>query len=526
MFERSPPAPPPHVSGPDDLDILLTAAEAYPAFERAVLAAEHEIVAGFRIFDFSTKLRTPEALEIGTDWFDLMLHTVRRGVSVRMVLSDFDPVVGTELHGGTWRSMAMAIALNELAGDAGRLQIMASLHPASVGAVAKVALLPQVRALLDGRLRRTTKRGDRALSRFLARHPRFAALTARTGGRLRPRIWPLPSLWPVTHHQKVAVIDGAVTYIGGLDLNERRWDTLRHDGPSDETWHDVQLLVRNAEVSAATKTHLEEFVAAIEGAAPPSDLGGVILRTLSAKAEGRPSLFAPRPVLAEIEAALLAEIARAERFIYIETQFLRDRRIARALARRAREQPSLEVMVVLPGAPEDVAYMGATRSDARFGEYLQFSCIRKLRRAFRGRIFVGSPVQPRTAQGTGRDTLHGAPLVYVHAKVCVIDDAFAMVGSANLNGRSLRWDTELAVPIRDRAIATHLRERCLRHWCGDMEDVDAFLSPETAVRAWQRLALENARRKPETRKGFLVPYLTGPARRFGRSLPAMPEEIV
>ena len=44
-----------------DFEVLITADEAWPAFERAVLAARKHVVAGFRIFDLSTGLRSAEA---------------------------------------------------------------------------------------------------------------------------------------------------------------------------------------------------------------------------------------------------------------------------------------------------------------------------------------------------------------------------------------------------------------------------------------------------------------------------------
>ena len=68
-----------------DVDILVTAAEAYPALERAFLSAEREIVAGFRVFDLKTRLRSAEGLAVGETWFHLMIHTLRRGVAVRLV---------------------------------------------------------------------------------------------------------------------------------------------------------------------------------------------------------------------------------------------------------------------------------------------------------------------------------------------------------------------------------------------------------------------------------------------------------
>ncbi|HEY6917833.1 MAG TPA: phospholipase, partial [Tabrizicola sp.] len=103
------------------VEILVTAAEAYPALERAFLDARHEIVAGFRVFDLKTRLRSVEARKVGSTWFDLMIHTLRRGVSVRIVLSDFDPIARPRLHRATWRTVRMFWAAAEMAGPAARL---------------------------------------------------------------------------------------------------------------------------------------------------------------------------------------------------------------------------------------------------------------------------------------------------------------------------------------------------------------------------------------------------------------------
>jgi phospholipase D1/2 len=513
----------PVAAGPE---LLITAAEAFPAFERAVLAAEDRIVGGFRIFDLSTRLRTPEARAVGVDWFDLLLHKLRQGVRVDLLVSDFDPVFGTELHGSTWRTMRMAGALAELAPAGARLRVRASLHPAAIGNLARLALWPRVHGALVRRVTDISRGGEDRLARFMDRHPHLSALLVKAGGRHRPRFWPAPRLWPVTHHQKAAAIDGRLVYLGGLDLNERRWDTPDHERAAEETWHDVQLLLRDAELARAVETHLEELTDVIEGEAEPSDLGGALLRTVSARRSG-PGILAPRSVLSEIEAALHDAIASAERQIYVETQFLRDRRTARRLARAARLNPDLELILILPAAPEDVAFEGAKRVDARYGEFLQASCIRKLRRAFRGRLFIGSPARPVTARGAGRDTLLAAPIIYVHAKVMIVDGRTAIVGSANLNGRSLRWDTELAVRLSDPAVVGPMRERLMRHWLkGAADGVPELLAPAGAVRSWQRLAVSNARTRPEGRKGLMLPHLTRPSRRFGKDVPAVPEEMV
>ena len=47
-------------------------------------------------------------------------------------------------------------------------------------------------------------------------------------------------------------------------------------------------------------------------------------------------------------------------------------------------------------------------------------------------------------------TTAGTP-VYVHAKVCVVDDVWASVGSDNINRRSWTHDSELSCAILDEA---------------------------------------------------------------------------
>lgn len=53
--------------------------------------------------------------------------------------------------------------------------------------------------------------------------------------------------------------------------------------------------------------------------------------------------------------------------------------------------------------------------------------------------------------------------VYIHAKICIVDDRLAIIGSANINERSQRGDrdSELAAVIRDTdlidwSVHTHL----------------------------------------------------------------------
>lgn len=102
------------------------------------------------------------------------------------------------------------------------------------------------------------------------------------------------------------------------------------------------------------------------------------------------------------------------------------------------------------------------------------------------------------------DSPQGLP-VYVHAKVCVIDDVWAAVGSANVNRRSWTHDSELTAAVLDdtsadeqdeaeddepaRAFARELRMALWREHLDRSEGDDADLvTPERGVTALREAA--------------------------------------
>jgi phospholipase D1/2 len=253
------------------------------------------------------------------------------------------------------------------------------------------------------------------------------------------------------HHQKLVVIDGCLAFCGGLDLTIRRWDTAEHrpghparvdpDGKSYPPFHDIQMLVdgeaarRLAEVSArrwqdATGEELAPINAEATAHWPEHvipdceavDVG--IARTLPATEE--------RPGVPEVLELYLASIRSAQRYIYIETQYLTSDAVADALHRRLHEVPDLELLVITPRAPEnwlEKRTMGAG----------QQRVMQKLTHVdFSERVRFLYPWA-----GCGKDCA-----VLVHAKLMIVDDAWLRVGSANLNNRSMGVDTECDLIVR------------------------------------------------------------------------------
>lgn len=299
-----------HPDSAPELEVLITAEEAWPAFERAVLQARSSLHGSFRVFDLRTRLRSSEAQAVGKDWFDLLTHVIRRGVSVTLVVSDFDPVMATPLHELTWQTVRQGAALAEIANAApGQVSITAALHDARAGILPWGILLPAV----------LKRKWDQLAGLSKDRLTRQAVLLNKQ---------PLPELRTVTHHQKLAVVDDDTLFIGGLDLNERRFDTLDHNRPARETWSDIHLLMRNGPEVAEAKSHLDTFLDVTSGkrAAPQLD---TIKRTMSAPRRMQFPYLSPRTVVNEIEATHIQSFRSARHLIHIERNFFAPDRFPR-----------------------------------------------------------------------------------------------------------------------------------------------------------------------------------------------------
>ena len=503
---------------------LITAAEAYPELEERFLQARSHIRLGFRIFDPRTPLYSEAGRAVGADWFDLLVHTLARGVRIELALCDFDPVIASGLHRKTWHAIRMMLAAAELAGPQSRLTVIAAMHPARVSRLPRMFLYGHIRGELRTRAEWLSEMAGPRRTRTLQEMPGLARYLVPKGDGFAPSFFSLAGLVPATHHQKLATFDEEWLFIGGLDLNERRYDTWEHDRPGIETWHDVSVSLRG-EAARDAHAHLGRFLDEVADRQPVQPDAGRLLRTLSKKRTLPHVKLSPKPLIDELAQLHYRAIAQAERFVYLESQFYRDRKLAKVMEKAARDNPRLTCILILPSAPEDVAFDDNRSIDARFGEYLQAHCLRKIRRAFGRRLFVGAPARPTLQRSDKRDVYFSAPLIYVHAKVSIFDDALACISSANLNGRSFRWDTEAGVAFDRPADVRRLRQRLFDHWLPADAGPECH-APETAAMSWSRIASDNARIHPAQRRGFMLPYSTQKAETFGHDVPGLPEEMV
>ena len=312
--------------------------------------------------------------------------------------------------------------------------------------------------------------------------PRYK-LGWRTHRRLR---FELDGAHPVgaSHHQKIVVIDDALAFVGGLDLTHCRWDTPEHrpddprrahpEGDACPPFHDVQRAVDGAAAAALGELARERWRRATgkEIAAPQPDHSSdpwpdsleVDIADVQVGISRTDPSYESRPEIQEIKQLYLRAIAAARRGLYIENQYFNAATIGDALAERLGEPDGPELAVVSRSTDEgwlEEFTIGILR--ARLHQRLRDTVPRDRYGSFYPRV-----------PGLGEGFLN------VHSKVLVVDDEFLTIGSANLNNRSMGFDTECNLAIeargdeRIRQAIRDFRHRLLAEHLGkDPEDVAA-----------------------------------------------------
>lgn len=243
------------------------------------------------------------------------------------------------------------------------------------------------------------------------------------------------SRFPQLLHAKLVIVDADQAFLVGSPFANGYWDDARH-APLDarrpgrelggRPVHDVstRLTGRPAHLLGAC------FVALWNDAddVAPHDREPLAspahpVRRDDEQAAVRVLRTAPGEGPMEILPALLDGIARARSLIYIEHQYLSARAVVEALARSLEQHPALELIVVLNQNPDVTAYRGWQNARLREAGLLAHS-----------RVGLFALWSSAVDAASARRQINQ---VFVHSKVVAIDDRWATVGSANLDGVSL-----------------------------------------------------------------------------------------
>jgi phosphatidylserine/phosphatidylglycerophosphate/cardiolipin synthase-like enzyme len=280
-----------------------------------------------------------------------------------------------------------------------------------------------------------------------------------------------------SHHQKLVVLRHPgrpaldVAYLGGIDLCHGRKDDATHAGDQQPCpigmiygpqppWHDVQVEISGPAVADVETSFRERWedptpltrnpyrrwrdrLLRPDGPPPcpvqlpdPPVCGPDAVQILRTYPYRRPGFtFAPNGERS-IANAYQKVLRRARRLIYLEDQYIWSPHVVGVFAEALAAHPGLRMVAVVPRFPDrDSRIYNAPQLLARGGSLDQ------LRRAGGDRVAV-----------YGIENPEGTP-VYVHAKVCVVDDEWASVGSDNVNMRSWTYDSELSCAVIDQSAA-------------------------------------------------------------------------
>ncbi|HEX4526451.1 MAG TPA: phospholipase D family protein [Gaiellaceae bacterium] len=309
------------------------------------------------------------------------------------------------------------------------------------------------------------------------------------------------------HHEKTIVIDDRVAFVGGIDLTSEsgdRYDTNDHPPRSDVGWHDACARIEGPAVGDVAE-HFQMRWHEVTGetltaVVPPSkSAGDVELQVVRTVPEAIYNAK-PRGQFGILESYVRA-LKAAERFVYIENQFLWSPEIEAVLHDKIDNppHPDFRLVLLLPSKPNS----GDDDTRGVLGHLIEADD-------------DGGRVLACTLFARRGDL---ADPIYIHAKIAIIDDRWLTLGSANLNEHSLFNDTEMNLVSHDPRLAVRTR---MRLWAEHLETPEDQI-PRNPIQAidelWKPISREQLERRtgghPLTHRLVRLPHVS---RRSARAL--------
>ncbi|MDZ7748983.1 MAG: phospholipase D-like domain-containing protein [Halofilum sp. (in: g-proteobacteria)] len=239
---------------------------------------------------------------------------------------------------------------------------------------------------------------------------------------MRPGLWP-PSLHlNLRNHRKVLVVDGGEAFVGGMNIGDRH---LVEDSANAHRVVDLHFRVAGPVATQVATIFAEDWQFATGQAldpAPPEPIAAAGDAVCRAFSDG------PNEDLGRLATVLTGAVNAARTRIDIMTPyFIPPAELLAALQSAALR--GVHVRILLPGRSNLPYVQWATQN--LLWELLQFG------------------VEVRYQ-----------PPPFVHSKLFVVDGHYALVGSANLDPRSLRLNFELAVELFGSDQAAPLAAHC------------------------------------------------------------------
>lgn len=216
------------------------------------------------------------------------------------------------------------------------------------------------------------------------------------------------------NHRKIVIVDGAVAYVGGLNIGDEYMGRHKKFGP----WRDTQVEVRGPVVQAIQFAFLEDWywatgdVPDLDWSPNPAPEGNEAALCLASD---------PSDMIETCGLFFMHAINSAKKRLWIASPyFVPDQALVQALQLAALR--GVDVRIMLPQkADHKLVYLAAF--------------------AFIGDLEQSGVKFYRYQPG------------FMHHKVLVVDDDLAAVGTANFDNRSIRLNFEVMLVFADRKVA-------------------------------------------------------------------------
>lgn len=234
------------------------------------------------------------------------------------------------------------------------------------------------------------------------------------------------------NHRKIAVIDGTVGYVGGMNIGDDYVGRNPHLSP----WRDTHLRLSGTAASFLQERFIMDWISLEETEADDVDLPACLPSADSGHSLGVQIVSSgPDTAVNALKNGLLEILYSARKNIYIQTPyFAPDKSFFEAL--RIAASSGVDVRLMLPGLRENFVVNAATYGYAR--EVLAAGV-----RVFRYKGFL-------------------------HAKTIVADGGVASIGTANLDYRSFELNFEVNAFVYDGGFAA----RCEEAFLHDLENCE------------------------------------------------------
>jgi cardiolipin synthase A/B len=244
-------------------------------------------------------------------------------------------------------------------------------------------------------------------------------------------------------HRRATVIDGQIGFTGGAAIS-KKW---KGNVTNNHEWRDSMTRVTGPLVAGIQSAFSENWVyctgEVLAGPRffPPVEPGPGIC--------GVSVVSSPSDSLQTIRLLFWLSFSNARKRLWIcNSYFIPDRRLRDAVVQRSRQ--GVDVRVLVPGNHTDAVPVQAA-GQSYYEELLRAGV----------RIFEFEPAM-------------------MHAKTVVIDSAWSIVGSANMDERSMELNEENVLGIADQAFAQSVEEGLLS---------DYGRSPEIKLEEWRKRSI-------------------------------------